>query len=119
VKPSEKHSDSAFYATAAKEIQAGNIDVGLMAKAVHQAKGNKKESELLYLGWRVELLKEEALERANAEKTVREELQRQEKEAKKQKELELPFSERPNFIAWVLVLFFLAFVFIIIISSGF
>jgi len=43
----------------------------------------------------------------------------EEKEAKKQKELELPFSERPNFIAWVLVLFFLAFVFIIIISSGF
>ena len=62
MKPSEKHADSAFYGIVAKEIQAGNVDVGLMAKAVHQAKGNKKDAELLYLGWRVELLKEEAVE---------------------------------------------------------
>lgn len=68
MKPSQEHADSAFYGIAAKEIQAGNVDVGLMAKAVAKAKGNKKEAEVLYLEWRVDLLKEEAIEIAKFEK---------------------------------------------------
>jgi hypothetical protein len=68
MKPSDEHADSVFYGIAAKEMQAGNVDVGLMAKAVHQAKGNKQDAEILYLGWRVELLKEEAVDEFNRKK---------------------------------------------------
>ena len=84
--PSEKHADSAFYGIAAKEIQAGNVDVGLMAKAVAKARGNKKEAEVLYLEWRVELLKEEA---ANEFKKRETEARRREAELKAKKKEKL------------------------------
>ena len=107
MKPSEKHSDSAFYGIAAKEIQAGNVDVGLMAKAVHQAKGNKKDAELLYLGWRVELLKEQAIDQAKAEAATREEMQRQEK-VKAKLDPENIEKREDNFF-WVAIILLIAF----------
>jgi hypothetical protein len=61
VKPSNEHSDSVFYGLAAEEIQAGKVDKGLMAKAIAKSKGDKKGAEVLYLEWRVDLLKEEAV----------------------------------------------------------
>ena len=50
-----------FYGLAVEEIQAGKVDKGLMAKAIAKSKGDKKGAEVLYLEWRVDLLKEEAV----------------------------------------------------------
>ena len=59
--PSNEHADSVFYGAAVEEIQAGRIDKGLMAKAIAKAHGDKKKAEVLYIEWRVALLKEEAV----------------------------------------------------------
>lgn len=45
-----------------------------MGKAIAKSKGNRKEAEALYLEWRVELLKEEAVqefERREAQKKAK------------------------------------------------
>ena len=60
---SEKHADKIYYEQAAIEIRSGNIDRGLMVKALSQCKGNKQQAEILYVEWRVELLQEEEKER--------------------------------------------------------
>ena len=59
--PSDEHADSVFYGIAVEEVQAGRVDKGLMAKAIAKAYGDKKKAEVLYLEWRVGLLKEESL----------------------------------------------------------
>jgi hypothetical protein len=84
VKPSNEHSDSVFYGLAAEEIQAGKVDKGLMAKAIAKSKGDKKGAEVLYLEWRVDLLKEEAVlefkrREADAKKREAEEREKREK----------------------------------------
>jgi hypothetical protein len=61
MKPSDEHADSVFYGIAVEEVQAGRVDKGLMAKAIAKAYGDKKKAEVLYLEWRVGLLKEEAV----------------------------------------------------------
>ena len=45
---------------AAEEVQKGAIDKGLMAKAAVKSGGDKRKAEVLYIEWRVALLKEEA-----------------------------------------------------------
>ena len=70
MKPSQEHSDAVFYKLAMEEIQSGNLNRGLMAKAIAKSKGDKKGAEALYLEWRVKLLQEEAIaeqERIQAE----------------------------------------------------
>ena len=73
MKPSQKHSDAIFYEIAADEIQKGLVDKGLMAKAAVKTEGDKKKTEVLYMEWRVELLKEQAIEEAaKADKLAKE-----------------------------------------------
>jgi hypothetical protein len=60
MKPSQKHSDAIFYEMAAEEVQKGVIDKGLMAKAAVKSGGDKRKAEVLYIEWRVALLKEQA-----------------------------------------------------------
>jgi hypothetical protein len=62
MKPSQKHADKIFYEIAGAEIESGNIDRGLMVKAISKSGGDKKKAELIYLEWRIELLKEQAVE---------------------------------------------------------
>ena len=59
MKPSQKHSDAIFYEMAGEEVQKGAIDKGLMAKAAVKSGGDKRKAEVLYIEWRVALLKEE------------------------------------------------------------
>ena len=66
--PSDEHADSVFYEIAVEEVQAGRVDKGLMAKAIAKAYGDKKKAGVLYLEWRVGLLKEQAVEEAKAAK---------------------------------------------------
>ena len=54
---SGEHADSVFYGIAAEEIQSGKFEKGLMAKALTKKRGDKKEADLLYIEWRVGLLK--------------------------------------------------------------
>jgi hypothetical protein len=64
MKPSQKHADKIFYEMAGSEIESGQIDKGLMVKAISKSGGDKKKAELIYLEWRIELLKEQAVEDA-------------------------------------------------------
>ena len=61
MKPSQKHADKIFYEMAGAEIESGQIDKGLMVKAISKSGGDKKKAELVYLEWRIELLKEQAI----------------------------------------------------------
>ena len=61
MKPSKEHSDIAFYETVMLEIQRGAINNGLMTKALSKANGESKKAQALYIEWRVNILKEEAL----------------------------------------------------------
>ena len=61
MKPSQKHADKIFYEMAGAEIESGHIDKGLMVKAISKSGGDKKKAELVYLEWRIELLKEQAI----------------------------------------------------------
>ncbi len=82
MKPSQKHSDAIFYEIAADEIQKGLVDKGLMAKAAVKTEGDKKKAEVLYMEWRVELLKEQAIEEATkADKLAKEKAAKAAKEA--------------------------------------
>ena len=69
---SEKHADKIYYEQAGAELHSGNIDRGLMVKAIAQCKGNKQEAELIYVEWRVEILKEEEIERIKREAYLQE-----------------------------------------------
>jgi len=77
MKPSQKHADKIFYEIAGAEIESGNLDKGLMVKAISKSGGDKKNAELLYLEWRIELLKEQAVE--SAEKNELERIKAKEK----------------------------------------
>ena len=84
MKPSQKHADKIFYEMAGAEIESGQIDKGLMVKAISKSGGDKKKAELVYLEWRIELLKEQAIgdvERAER-KRVEDEAKAVEDEAK-------------------------------------
>ena len=84
MKPSQKHADKIFYEMAGAEIESGHIDKGLMVKAISKSGGDKKKAELVYLEWRIELLKEQAIgdvERAER-KRVEDEAKAVEDEAK-------------------------------------
>jgi len=80
MKPSQKHADKIFYEIAGAEIESGNLDKGLMVKAISKSGGDKKNAELLYLEWRIELLKEQAVE--SAEKNELERIKAKEKVTK-------------------------------------
>ena len=141
---SGEHADSVFYGIAAEEIQVGKIDKGLMAKAITKTKGDKKEAEVLYIEWRVELLKEQAIEEAaKADKLAKEKSAKAAKEAeslrrkkeeerfekeriKREQELNdaeikhyeeqqsLPFYKRDLFFGIIAISLFLAFVFYVL-----
>ena len=85
MKPSDEHADSVFYEIAVEEVQAGRVDKGLMAKAIAKAYGDKKKAEVLYLEWRVGLLKEEA---------VIELRQREEEAKRREKEVAFEFQRK-------------------------
>ena len=72
MKPSEKHADKIHYEKVAEELQSGNTDRGLMAKAIVHCRGNKQEADLVYVEWRVETLKEEQVEQIKAEADLKE-----------------------------------------------
>jgi hypothetical protein len=55
------HSDAIFYEMAMNEIQSGQMNRGLMAKAIAKSNGDKKSAKILYLEWRVEILQKEAI----------------------------------------------------------
>lgn len=61
MKPSEKHADKVYYEQAGAELHSGSIYRGLMVKAIAQCKGDKQKADLLYVDWRVEILKEACL----------------------------------------------------------
>ena len=42
MKPSQKHADKIFYEMAGAEIESGQIDKGLMVKAISKSGGDKK-----------------------------------------------------------------------------
>ena len=87
MKPSQKHADKIFYEMAGSEIESGQIDKGLMVKAISKSGGDKKKAELIYLDWRIELLKEQAVEDAERQEMERvQEKARVEKEAQIKKE---------------------------------
>ena len=144
MKPSQKHSDAIFYEIAADEIQKGLVDKGLMAKAAVKTEGDKKKAEVLYMEWRVELLKEQAIEEAaKADKLAKEKAAKAAKEAeslrrkkeeerfekeriKREQELNdaeikhyeeqqsLPFYKRDLFYGIIAISLFLAFVFYVL-----
>ena len=101
--PSDEHADSVFYGIAAKEIHAGNVDVGLMAKAVAKARGNKKEAEVLYLEWRVDLLKEAALNKFTEQETIKEENRKVSERIKKQSQQKIWIAEWINDIKSLII----------------
>jgi hypothetical protein len=95
MKPSQKHADKIFYEMAGAEIESGQIDKGLMVKAISKSGGDKKKAELIYLEWRIELLKEQAVEdaeraeRKRAEDARRAELKKVADDAKAAEEAEI------------------------------
>jgi hypothetical protein len=95
VNPSNEHADSVFYGLAAEEIQAGNINKGLMAKAIAKASGDKVKAEVLYLEWRVELLKEEAVNEFKRQKADAKRRETEKREKRKADE-ELEKGDRLN-----------------------
>ena len=81
---SGEHADSVFYGIAAEEIQAGKVDKGLMAKAITKTKGDKKEAEVLYIEWRVDILKLEVAQRLKEDEI---DLKAKQKEDQKEKDI--------------------------------
>jgi ankyrin repeat protein len=81
MKPSEEHSDAVYYELVMEEIQSGDLNRGLMAKAIAKSKGDKKGAEVLYLEWRVKILQEEAFNEFKRRET--EKRQKQEEEQNK------------------------------------
>ena len=84
MKPSEEHSDISFYETVMLEMQKGEINNGLMAKAISKANGDSKKAQALYIEWKVNILKEFAL--AEQKKINNEEKQRKSDNLKKKRE---------------------------------
>jgi len=143
MKPSDEHADSVFYGIAVEEVQAGRVDKGLMAKAIAKAYGDKKKAEVLYLEWRVGLLKEQAIgdaERAERkrvadeakaaeeaqilrEKRVEEKLARERKEEEERnteyqkQQRELPFYKKDMFNIVYIFVFILILLFGIYLSN--
>jgi hypothetical protein len=108
VNPSNEHADSVIYGAAVEEIQAGIIDKGLMGKAIAKSKGNRKEAEALYLEWRVELLKEEAVQEFERREAQKKAKLKKEEETKGTPErglfMEFWHSEFPLFMGVIIVI---------------
>ena len=62
--PSEEHADAELYEFVLEEVKVGNIDKGLMSKAIVKAEGDEKKGEALYVEWRVNILAEATLNEA-------------------------------------------------------
>jgi hypothetical protein len=133
MKPSQKHADKIFYEMAGAEIESGQIDKGLMVKAISKSGGDKKKAEIIYLEWRVELLKEQAIgdaERAERKKVadeakaveeaenltqrkfeqeLKQRIKKEEKEVNehRRKQRELPWYKREDFIICLIIAVFL------------
>ena len=133
MKPSQKHADKIFYEMAGAEIESGQIDKGLMVKAISKSGGDKKKAEIIYLEWRVELLKEQAIgdaERAERKKVadeakaveeaenltqrkfkqeLKQRIKKEEKEVNehRRKQRELPWYKREVFIIFLIIAVFL------------
>jgi len=104
MKPSKEHADSVFYDTAAKMIQRGEIDTGLMAKAIAKSYGDKKKAEVLYLEWSVDLMKEDAANK----------FKQREVERKSNKDKETQNVKKFDDFDWIVIFFVIIITLIII-----
>ena len=79
-----------------------------MGKAIAKSKGNRKEAEALYLEWRVELLKEEAVQEFERREAQKKAKLKKEEETKGTPErglfMEFWHSEFPLFMGVIIVI---------------
>ncbi|MDB4285614.1 hypothetical protein N9903_01775 [bacterium] len=67
------HEDEGLYELVARELQAGNLRMGLWTKALGKSMGDEVLAKSLYIEARVEQLREEASEKEDEDRKSREE----------------------------------------------